>query len=100
MGALGLCFAVLWPRVVHAPREHPRANAAEIALIEEGGGLVDLDHRSAAGGGGFRWTDLGRMLSQRMLLGIFLGQYCVNVITWFFLTWFPISRRTPAFHPG
>jgi ACS family glucarate transporter-like MFS transporter/ACS family D-galactonate transporter-like MFS transporter len=25
-----------------------------------------------------------------MLLGIFLGQYCINVLTWFFLTWFPI----------
>ncbi len=72
------------------PREHPRANAAEIALIEEGGGLVDLDRRSGTGGGGFRWADLGQMLSHRMLLGIFLGQYCVNVITWFFLTWFPI----------
>ncbi len=90
MGALGLAFAVLWPRVVHAPREHPRANAAEIALIEEGGGLVDLDRRSGTGDGGFRWADLGQMLSHRMLLGIFLGQYCVNVITWFFLTWFPI----------
>jgi hypothetical protein len=25
-----------------------------------------------------------------MLVGIFLGQYCINVLTWFFLTWFPI----------
>ncbi len=90
MGALGLAFAMLWPRVVHAPREHPRANAAEIALIEKGGGLVDLDHRTAPDGERFRWTDLGRMLTHRMLLGIFLGQYCVNVLTWFFLTWFPI----------
>ncbi len=90
MGALGLAFAALWPRMVHAPREHPGANAAEIALIEKGGGLVDLDRRTATGGGGFRWTDLGRMLANRMLLGIFLGQYCVNVLTWFFLTWFPI----------
>jgi ACS family glucarate transporter-like MFS transporter len=90
MGALGLAIATLWPRVVHAPREHPRANPAEIALIEEGGGLVDLDHRSAPVDRGLRWADLGRMLSHRMLLGIFLGQYCVNVLTWFFLTWFPI----------
>jgi len=90
MGAVGLAFAVLWPRVVHAPREHPGANDAEIALIKEGGGLVDLDHGSAAGGQDFRWSDLGRMLSHRMLLGIFLGQYCINVLTWFFLTWFPI----------
>lgn len=91
MGTLGLGFAMIWPRVVHVPREHPRANAAEIALIERGGGLVDLDRRTApVGGGGLRWIDLRRMLGHRMLLGIFLGQYCVNVLTWFFLTWFPI----------
>ncbi len=90
MGALGLAFAILWPRVVHAPREHPGANAAEIALIEDGGGLVDLDRRTETVGSGFRWTDLGQMLGHRMLLGIFLGQYCINVLTWFFLTWFPI----------
>jgi ACS family glucarate transporter-like MFS transporter len=90
MGVVGLAFAVVWPRVVHAPREHPRANAAEIELIREGGGLVDLDHRAVPGGNGFRWSDLGRILRHRMPLGIFLGQYCVNVLTWFFLIWFPI----------
>lgn len=90
MGGLGLAFAVLWPRMVHAPREHPRANDEEIALIENGGGLVDLDRRQGTAGEPFRWADLGRMLTHRMLLGIFLGQYCVNVLTWFFLTWFPI----------
>jgi ACS family glucarate transporter-like MFS transporter len=25
-----------------------------------------------------------------MLLGIYLGQYCINVLTYFFVTWFPI----------
>jgi ACS family glucarate transporter-like MFS transporter len=25
-----------------------------------------------------------------MLLGIYLGQYCISTLTWFFLTWFPI----------
>ena len=25
-----------------------------------------------------------------MLNGLFLAQYCINVLTWFFLTWFPI----------
>lgn len=90
MGAIGLAFAALWPRVVHSPREHPRANDAEIALIKAGGGLVDLDHAAVPQREDFRWSDLGRMLRHRMLLGIFLGQYCVNVLTWFFLTWFPI----------
>ncbi len=25
-----------------------------------------------------------------MMLGIFIGQYCVNTLTYFFLTWFPV----------
>ena len=25
-----------------------------------------------------------------MLLGIFLGQYCINALTYFFITWFPV----------
>jgi ACS family glucarate transporter-like MFS transporter len=30
------------------------------------------------------------VLANRMLLGIYLGQYCINVLTYFFATWFPI----------
>ncbi|HCU75789.1 MAG TPA: MFS transporter, partial [Acinetobacter baumannii] len=29
-------------------------------------------------------------LASRMMLGIFIGQYCVNTLTYFFLTWFPV----------
>ncbi|WP_306767921.1 MFS transporter [Martelella alba] len=29
-------------------------------------------------------------MSNRTLCGIFLGQYCIAAITWFFMTWFPI----------
>lgn len=32
MGALGLVFAVAWPKLIYNPREHPRANAAELEL--------------------------------------------------------------------
>ena len=30
------------------------------------------------------------LLNRRMLIGIYIGQYCVNVLTYFFLTWFPV----------
>jgi MFS transporter, ACS family, glucarate transporter len=30
------------------------------------------------------------LLSNRMLVGIYIGQYCITTLTWFFLTWFPI----------
>jgi ACS family glucarate transporter-like MFS transporter len=29
-------------------------------------------------------------LSHRMLVGIYIGQYCITTLTWFFLTWFPV----------
>jgi MFS transporter, ACS family, glucarate transporter len=30
------------------------------------------------------------LLSYRMLVGVYIGQYCINTLTWFFLTWFPL----------
>ncbi len=91
MGALGLVFAACWPRLIHNPREHPHASAAEVAHIERGGGLVDVDASRAkkpdAPGG---WPVLRQLLGNRMLLGIYLGQYAITTLTWFFLTWFPI----------
>lgn len=89
MGVLGLGFAALWPKLIHGPRDHPKANAAEVAHIARGGGLVDLDKKGAAGGP-VRWSVLGRLLGNRMLAGIYFGQYCITTLTWFFLTWFPI----------
>jgi ACS family glucarate transporter-like MFS transporter len=89
MGAVGLVFGLAWNRLVYEPSDHPLANAAEVDHIRRGGGLVDLDRAGAAKAAprpGLVWE----LLRQRMLLGIFLGQYCINVLTWFFLTWFPI----------
>lgn len=99
MGGLGIVLGLLWPRFIHNPREHPRANAAEVEFIARGGGLVDLDRASGNGGAVAKASAapgrntvhvLGQLLRNRMLLGIFAGQYCINVLTWFFLTWFPI----------
>jgi len=90
MGALGLILAVLWARLGHGPRGHPRANAAEVAEIERGGGLPDLDRPGQGGGAGIRWSAVGQLLQNRMLLGIYLGQYCINVLSTFFLLLLPI----------
>ena len=89
MGGVGLVFGLAWNRLVYEPADHPLANAAEVDYIRRGGGLVDLDRADAAPAArrpGLVWE----LLQHRMLLGIFLGQYCINVLTWFFLTWFPI----------
>ncbi len=90
MGALGLACAFVWPKVMHGPREHPWANATEVEHIRRGGGLVDLDRTGdATAKPGVGWSVVGELLKSRMLLGVFLGQYCITTLTWFLLTWFP-----------
>ena len=32
----------------------------------------------------------GRLLRNRMLAGIYIAQYCINALTYFFITWFPV----------
>lgn len=90
MGGIGLLFATAWSKLIHGPRQHPAANEAEVDLIQRGGGLVDLDQAGPAAKSPARPGLLLDLLKNRMLLGIFFGQYCINVLTWFFLTWFPI----------
>lgn len=89
-GAVGLILAVIWYRVVYGPKNHPWINAGEIELIERGGGLASLDARGRSGTNTLTWPVVRWLLSNRMLVGIYLGQYCITTLTWFFLTWFPI----------
>lgn len=90
MGLLGLLAALAFMRFIHDPVRHPNINAAELAYIESGGGLVALDQANAGKGSAFRWSNVRQLLTNRMLLGVYLGQYCINVLTYFFVTWFPI----------
>jgi ACS family glucarate transporter-like MFS transporter len=90
MGGIGLLFAVVILKVLHAPKDHHGANQAELDYLEQGGALVNLDQ---GGTGSVKGASMGyvkQLLSSRMMLGIYLGQYCITTLTWFFLTWFPI----------
>jgi len=92
MGGLGLALAWLFGRAIHAPRNDPRANAAELSYIERGGGLVSLDQPRTEGVAvsGPRWSHVRQLLGSRMLVGVYIGQYCITTLTYFFLTWFPL----------
>jgi MFS transporter, ACS family, glucarate transporter len=89
MGVIGLVVALVWTRVIHNPRQHPRANKAEIDYIAEGGALVDMDKPGEKKSGN-TWFYMKQLLAKRMMLGVYLGQYGVNGVTYFFLTWFPV----------
>ena len=88
-GAVGILWGVIWYAVYREPRDFKGANEAEIELIREGGGLVDIQQEQAKTKARFSWADLGIVLTQRKLWGIYLGQFCLNSTLWFFLTWFP-----------
>lgn len=91
MGALGIAMGFVWFKVIHSPSAHPRISPSEFEHIRAGGGLVALDQRHGGGGrSGPTWSHLGELLRNRMLVGIYLGQYCITTLTYFFLTWFPV----------
>jgi ACS family glucarate transporter-like MFS transporter len=81
---------MVWFRVIDGVKTHQRISAAEIDYIESGGGLASLDASSRPPANSLTWSTVKWLLSSRMLVGIYLGQYCITTLTWFFLTWFPI----------
>lgn len=93
MGAIGLVIGAIWWKLYYLPVDHPKMNAEELEYIRAGDGLVDLEglkSEAAQAGKGMRLGEIGQLFKSRMLVGIFLAQYCITSITWFFMTWFPI----------
>jgi ACS family glucarate transporter-like MFS transporter len=64
----------------------------ELQYIKDGGALVDLE--STRHGSEPSKVDvfacIKELLSNRMLLGVYVAQYCITTLTYFFLTWFPV----------
>ena len=91
-GVVSLLLSVVWFRVIHSVKSHPHISDAEISYIEEGGGLANMDQnlRKGANPNQLTWSAVRMLLSNRMLVGIYIGQYCITTLTWFFLTWFPV----------
>lgn len=90
MGALGAVLTVVWFANIYGPKDHPRIAPSEIELIENGGGLVNTDTQASAKKNTLTWATVKMLLSYRMLVGVYIGQYCITTLTWFFLTWFPL----------
>ena len=92
MGLLGIAIAFVWLKVIYNPKDHPRINQAELDYIEKGGALVSMDQPAKSGKINSLPTGwcIKQLLGSRMLLGIYLGQYCISTLTYFFLTWFPV----------
>jgi ACS family glucarate transporter-like MFS transporter len=92
MGGLGILMSVVWMKVIYGPKEHPAVSASELKYIQDGGALVDLENRDRAKQPAQVDTlaCIKELLSNRMLLGVYIGQYGITTLTYFFLTWFPV----------
>jgi len=91
VGLVGVVWAAVWYIVYRGPLRAKGINQAEIELIRQGGGLVELSEPNRAGTERrFNAADLGYVLSKTKLWGLYIGQYAATSMLWFFLTWFPI----------
>jgi ACS family D-galactonate transporter-like MFS transporter len=102
-GGIGLAWSAIWyccyrdpwnSRLMgEAEREHLRAGGA---WVDEGGPRSSTRPVSLA--------DLRSVLVHRSLWGIYVGQFALNAVPWFFLTWFPIylikERHIDVLHAG
>ncbi|QOZ31915.1 MFS transporter [Bradyrhizobium sp. CCBAU 53421] len=92
MGGLGIVMGIAWIKTIYEPKDHPGINEAEFDYIKQGGALVDMDAAKAGKteDSGPGWGHIRQLLANRMMLGVYIGQYCINTLTYFFLTWFPV----------
>jgi ACS family glucarate transporter-like MFS transporter len=93
MGAVGIVASFVWLKVIYDPKSHPLVNAAEIDYIQQGGGLVDIDVKkvgTTSEAGLPKWDAIKQLFSSRMMLGVFIAQYCFNALAYFFISWFPV----------
>ena len=100
LGVLGVAMAIVWFRWMNVPSKHKRVTAAEIDTIRSGGGLVDLDESETLSSRKSTITraQFKQLFTSRMFWGLYIAQYGINALTYFFITWFPIylvSSRHP-----
>ncbi|MFF7710609.1 D-galactonate transporter [Pseudomonas sp. NPDC007930] len=90
MGGLGLVLSVVWFATYREPHKDPRLSSAELAMMREGGALVDLERDRTQSKPRTRWAEVKQLFQHRSLWAVYLGQYCITALTYFFITWFPI----------
>lgn len=88
-GAIGIIYGFVWYRAYRDPEQSSAVNEAELEHIRAGGGL---SHGGSAIA--FSWTNVGKLLRKRQILGASIGQFCGNSTLVFFLTWFPTYLAT------
>lgn len=90
MGVLGIALTFVWFAFYREPHSDPRLSAEEKALMKEGGALIDLETDRKKNPRPTSLYEMKCLFNNRTLWAIYLGQYCITALTYFFITWFPI----------
>jgi len=78
VGVVGIALSPLVFKMIHSPKDDPRVSEAELKLIAKTGARFNV-----------KWSHVRQLLSSRMLVGIYIGQYCITTLTYFFIQYFP-----------
>ncbi|MEU9530410.1 MFS transporter [Streptomyces sp. NPDC048210] len=89
MGVLGLLLSLVWLWFYRPPAAHPRANQAEVDHIADGHGLIH-ETKSDPGQAVSPKVCLKALLTSRLMVCVYIGQFFIQTLVYFFLTWFPI----------
>lgn len=88
-GGIGIVWAIIWHVVYQSPKKSKGINQAELDYIAEGGGMVDgdapIEKKARQPLTAADW----KLVFNRKLVGVYIGQFAVTSTLWFFLTWFP-----------
>ena len=87
IGAIGVVLGIVWLAKIRDPLQHKKINQKELDYIREGGGEPELGNAQKSEK--ISLAQIKSVCVNRMMIGVYIGQFCVTSITWFFLTWFP-----------
>ncbi len=88
-GLVGLLWGILWYFFYRDPLDHQGVNKEELDYIKKGGGLISGKKNEPGQPSIWKWANVKQVVTNRTLWGIYIGQFAMNAMLWFFLTWFP-----------
>lgn len=88
-GGVGIVWAIIWHFVYQPPKKSKGINQAELDYIAEGGSIVDGDAPTEKKARTPLTAADWKLVFNRKLVGVYIGQFAVTSTLWFFLTWFP-----------
>lgn len=96
LGIVGVICGIDWWKNYNQPGKHEGISEEELELIQSDGISVSDNKRqdSISKKRAGLESPIIQLLRNRMIVGVYIAQYCSTVISFFFLTWFPVYLIT------